>query len=411
MKKNEEDCVLEIITCTITNTTDTTPGVLSGTGTLGDPYLIESIEDLVALSNIVNGGTTYSGKYISLTIGLDFSNKQSYVNSNTTVFGDINGNGIVEGLMTELTTESGFLPIGNNSKKFHGNLLGNENCIKNFYINRSSSDYVGLFGYNNGTIDNFKFSHSNVSGKEYISVISGINNGTIKNITMSNSKTFGVDSTGLIAGDNYGTITGININDSTVIGKNNAIGGVAGYSNNIINGVVVNNINVSGTIHTGGVVGFTIYGNLSNVVVSGTVTSDDNTGLVAGYNGATITSVIADGNVIGVNNTGGLVGINYETVKGINRGVNIIATGNKVGRVVGNNIYSVNVLSLNTVTINDLTITHSYATNGHGADITSIDLLNPTTYTNIGFNFTDETKNYIWYIEDGVAKFRKGSLQ
>ena len=39
----------------------------------------------MALSNIVNGGTTYSGKYISLTIGLDFSNKQSYVNSNTTV--------------------------------------------------------------------------------------------------------------------------------------------------------------------------------------------------------------------------------------------------------------------------------------------------------------------------------------
>lgn len=58
-----------------------------------------------------------------------------------------------------------------------------------------------------------------------------------------------------------------------------------------------------------------------------------------------------------------------------------------------------------------MTITHSYATDGHGADITSIDLLNPTAYTNIGFNFTDETKNYIWYIEDGVAKFRKGSLQ
>jgi len=51
-------------TCAVLASTDTVPGTLAGTGTNVDPYLVESVEDLVALSNSVNAGNTYSGKYI-----------------------------------------------------------------------------------------------------------------------------------------------------------------------------------------------------------------------------------------------------------------------------------------------------------------------------------------------------------
>ena len=46
---------------------DETPWELAGSGTEEDPYLIESIEDLVAFSNSVNEGNRYSSKYVKLT--------------------------------------------------------------------------------------------------------------------------------------------------------------------------------------------------------------------------------------------------------------------------------------------------------------------------------------------------------
>ena len=45
---------------------DSTPWELAGKGTETEPYLIESIEDLVAFSNSVNSGNNYVGKHINL---------------------------------------------------------------------------------------------------------------------------------------------------------------------------------------------------------------------------------------------------------------------------------------------------------------------------------------------------------
>ena len=85
-----------------------------GSGTEKSPYQINHIEDLVRLSNSVNNGDSYSGKYFELTQNLDFKEKDSYENSERTDFGDINGVSQTETLINELTnTEgSGFKPIG-----------------------------------------------------------------------------------------------------------------------------------------------------------------------------------------------------------------------------------------------------------------------------------------------------------
>lgn len=71
---------------------DETPGVLSGSGTEKDPFKIQSIEDLVALSIMVNGGNeeldleenSFEGQYVTLERTLDFKSKYSYNDANTT---------------------------------------------------------------------------------------------------------------------------------------------------------------------------------------------------------------------------------------------------------------------------------------------------------------------------------------
>ena len=42
---------------------------------------------------------------------------------------------------------AGFVPVGTNSNAFTGSLNGGGYSISNLYINLSSTNYVGLFGY------------------------------------------------------------------------------------------------------------------------------------------------------------------------------------------------------------------------------------------------------------------------
>ncbi len=61
---------------------DDNPGVLEGSGTTADPYVINSIEDLVALSYSINTGETkYREAIISLGRNLDFNEDSSYANA------------------------------------------------------------------------------------------------------------------------------------------------------------------------------------------------------------------------------------------------------------------------------------------------------------------------------------------
>ena len=118
----------------ITKVTDPYPGditkdeegnTLDG---IDKPYQINCIEDLVALSNMVNReGKVYQdgnlidaqnaktigkGTNIILMRDLNFKSRASYIDSNRTDFGDINGNesdGNV--LIEELATNLGFIPI------------------------------------------------------------------------------------------------------------------------------------------------------------------------------------------------------------------------------------------------------------------------------------------------------------
>ena len=101
---------------------DETPGKMAGTGTEKDPYLVQSIEDLIEFSRQVNTGTSYEDQIVKLAVNLDFKSENSYVD--------------YESKKEELTTGSGFTPIGNDSNPFKGSFDGGNHRISNLYINR-----------------------------------------------------------------------------------------------------------------------------------------------------------------------------------------------------------------------------------------------------------------------------------
>lgn len=132
--------------------TDINPGILEGIGTEDNPYIINSIEDLVFLSYDVRNGNTYAGKTVKLGLSLDFYSTKSYVDALRTDYGKYGYNGE---LKTLLTSGEGFKPIGitstksDNTKKegnFAGIFDGNNFVISNCYMNKDVTQMAENYG-------------------------------------------------------------------------------------------------------------------------------------------------------------------------------------------------------------------------------------------------------------------------
>jgi hypothetical protein len=74
-----------------------------------------------------------------------------------------------------LDNGSGFTPIGSESTNFTGTYNGNGHVISHLYINRSSTSYVGLFGFLYGTfnIHNLGIINASITGYNYVGGIAG----------------------------------------------------------------------------------------------------------------------------------------------------------------------------------------------------------------------------------------------
>lgn len=168
----------------IEQVTDEKPGELEKEDE--NTYVINSIEDLVFFAYDVTNGNNYSGKTVKLGTSLDFNSTKSYVDPLREDYGKYGYNGE---LKTLLTTGEGFKTIGittedNKEKNLLGTFDGNNNFIKNLYINVTSDaefEKRGLFANNYGTINNLKLLDVNLylnnkAGK--IAGISGQNSST-----------------------------------------------------------------------------------------------------------------------------------------------------------------------------------------------------------------------------------------
>lgn len=285
-------------------------------GTEEKPYEINCIEDLVDLSYKVNGivvdeneiltytnsRNTFAGKYIILTKNLNFKLPLSYENSARKDYGDINGNGTVEELLTELTTGTGWIPIGGNGKDELGSLngifKGNNKSIINLYINNSSEkSYVGLFGrINSAIIENINIKGNIYCNATYVAGIVGYGNKEINNCSFN------------------GKIENIkeNVRSTTA--------GIIAYASESVIEKCHNNGNIKGKFQTGGIIGSGT-ANIINCFNDGNLFSDTNDsygsvgGIVASGGNCDIKNCYNTGKVEGTKNSGGISGGGAKNVE------------------------------------------------------------------------------------------------
>ena len=217
---------------------------------------IKSVEDFVELSVLVNSGKDFNGKNVVLDNNIDFNNDLSYINPNSTNFGDFNEDGATQSIKKEVSESYGFKPIGNNTKNFKGVFLGNNNKIKGIYINRTEQDYVGLFGFVSGNIKNVSIESANVKGKNYVGTLAG--------------KLSGINSNGF-------TVNNLNVSGS------GSIGSIFGDAPKVLS-IYAENVNVKGDTSVGGIIGNGGYSKYSDSVIikNSTVTGTTNTKMISG---------------------------------------------------------------------------------------------------------------------------------
>ena len=179
---------------------------------------------------------------------------------------------------------AGFEPIGT----FTGTFDGRGYKITDLYINRPSTDYVGLFGYagSGSEIRDVGLENININGDWHVGGLVGFNEGAITNSCSTGSVSGSNYVGGLIGYNNGGTIT--NSYSANSVGSGSGIGGLVG----------INKGTIENSYSTGSVSGYGGYGCVGGLV---------------GYNwGGTITNSYSTGGVSGSSSVGGLLGVNYE---------------------------------------------------------------------------------------------------
>jgi hypothetical protein len=189
----------------------------SGSGTEASPYQIETLNNLYWITQ----NSTEWSKYYEQTANIDATSTSTWDGG------------------------AGFTPIGYDyDHPFTGNYDGQNYTISNLYINRPSTDCIGLFGYSLALINitNIGLLNCDITGNNSTGSIVGYfaTNSPTTATTISDSY-----STGTISGNSYvgglvgqvvGNVVTINYSYSTCsVGGNRNVGGlVGGFGNGIV---------------------------------------------------------------------------------------------------------------------------------------------------------------------------------
>ncbi len=215
---------------------------------------------------------------------------------------------------------NGFVPIGNSTAgyKFTGNFEGQNYTITNLFINKSSTAYIGLFGYSLGNISNVGLVNANITGLSDVGGIAGYLKAKIEHSYVTGN---------IVANDNSG--------DSRT-------GGLVGYFDStsiILNSYSTADVTATGWA-VGGLVGYS-EGTINNSYVTGNVNGYSSVGGLVAFNYGPISNSYARGNVEGTKSStsyvGGLVGENYKAISNSYSTGNVTSAGNTVGGFIGEN--------------------------------------------------------------------------
>ena len=225
-----------------------------GDGTVDNPYIIKTPEQLALLANKVNGGNTCEGEYYRIVSSMSLE-------------------GIKWTPIGKGTQEKKIMDDRSMTLKFKGNIDGECNAIANIDVDETDTWGVGLFGVIDGAIiKNITILSGNVDGQSAVgSVIGLMMDGTVDNCInkakvtaiSTNSNVYTGEEAGGVVGKfdkgsicnciNYGDVSAKNI---TTNEETNVVGGIIGAaepSTNIKN--CINNGNITGQQQIGGIVG------------------------------------------------------------------------------------------------------------------------------------------------------------
>ena len=357
---NYEDAIYEAIG-DVPQVNDSNPGVLEGSGTEQEPFVINSIEDLVVFAdNVTKGTNTYQDQYVELGLSLDFNSDKSYVNPDSENYAQYGYNGKLK----EVLNTSGFIPIGtmeatseggNEEKSFCGDFNGKSFSIYNLKIIQDkklegdNNLFVAFFANNSGNIKKLFIRNATINintecelyPESAILVGENTKTGIIQNcLTTGNIEVTNKAPMGMVSGMNVAGIVGANkgiieecynganikINYSS---KDNRVAGIAGANSrtgsieNVYNtGDIFSEALVSqedNACNIGGIVGVQV-GKLENGYSSGKVSSENNED-----------SLVRIGGVLGLDNNTTSVTNNYyyleNTVNPPETNVNISNVG------------------------------------------------------------------------------------
>ncbi|MDX1809585.1 MAG: GLUG motif-containing protein [Sulfurospirillaceae bacterium] len=274
----------------------------------------------------------------------------------------------------DMWSSRGFNPIGNQSSQFTGGFDGLGHTISNLFIDRGTTNFIGLFGFINSnlTIQNIGLKNVDITGQNYTGGLVGWNTLTINN-SFTTGKVSGTSSVGGLVGSSENTIKN-SYSTSNVEGNANNTGGLVGYNSRKIENSYATG-NVSGRDYVGGLVGEngSASSEIINSYATGSVTTtNDYAGGLVGHSYGSITDSYATGHITsGRYYIGGLVAGNTNGV--INNSYwDIDTTGTSVG------------FGSNSGTITNLIGVHS--------STSTINAFTQSSYT--GFDFTN---NWILY--------------
>lgn len=240
-------------------------GYAGGVGTVDDPYLISSPEQLNFLRQQVNNGTASSGAYYELTNNI---NLKSFDADGTSS----NGN---------------WIPIGTELMPFSGIFNGNDYMISNYTI-KGDGSHVGLFGYiDNGEINDLTLANFEVHGNQMVGSLAGeVENNSVIDGVYAEGKVIGNDSSlrvgGLIGYLKESTIT--NSGSGGYVEGNEAVGGLIGRSYlNAKTEKLYSSATVHGVTEVGGLIGKHTSSTIRAVNATGNVTGDTSVGGLVGY--------------------------------------------------------------------------------------------------------------------------------
>ena len=227
---------------------DSNPGILEGSGIEEEPFVINSIEDLVIFAdNVTKGTNNYQDQYVKLGLSLDFNSDKSYVDPNREDYTQYGYDGNLKQL---LTSGEGFIPIGSTNvveqtdknKSFCGYFDGDGNTIINCYMNKEVSgtdkNYYGFFGmYLFGEVKNLGLTEVNYNliNKRTPEVISGAGISGIVHYSL------GKISNCYVSGNITETVNGgAETYCAGIVSNNNGIIDSC-YNLATINGIIINN--------------------------------------------------------------------------------------------------------------------------------------------------------------------------